>query len=263
MEIIIKNYKIDEKTIIKLKIEHKKITGLIGINNEKLIKLLSLNIDEVKNISINDIDINENNVEAFKKRIKVVEEELEINSIPTIRNIMLEEIKSNNISVDDTEKKIKDSLKIVGLETSYLNRYIYTLSDFEKKLTLLAVSLISNPSLLIVKEPFKNLDLNNRNKLIRFYNKIKDRYQKTIIFISNDSNMLYNNTEMIIYAKNNRIIESTTTNSFYNNVTNLKKYKIDIPNSVEFIKLVKTRKNIKLTDYKDVRDIIKDIYKHV
>ena len=52
-------------------------------------------------------------------------------------------------------------------------------------------------------------------KLIRFYNKIKDRYQKTIIFISNDSDMLYNNTENIIYAKNNRIIESANTNSFY------------------------------------------------
>ena len=108
-----------------------------------------------------------------------------------------------------------------------------------------------------------DLDLSNKNKLIRFYNKIKDRYQKTIIFISNDSDMLYNNTEKIIYAKNNRIIESTDTNSFYNNVSNLKKYKIDIPNSVELIYLVKQKKKIKLTDYKDVRDILKDIYKHV
>ena len=264
MEIIFKNYKIDEKTIIKLKIEHKKITGLTGINNDKLINLIALNIDEIKNISINDIDITKSNIEAFKKRIKLVEEDLSYDKIiPTIRNKMIEEIKTNNISLDDTNKKMKDSLKIVGLDKNYLDRDIKTLSNLEKKLALLSIALLSNPSVLIVKEPFNNLDLNNKNKLIRFYNKIKDRYQKTIIFVSNDSNILYNNTEMIIYAKNNRIIETASTNTFYNNITKLKKYKIEIPNSVEFIKLVKHKKNVKLTDYKDIRDIIKDIYKHV
>ena len=264
MEIVFKNYKIDEKTIIKLTIEHKKITGLTGINNNKLIELISLNINDVKNITINDIDINDKNIEAFRKRIKVVEDNFsDDNHIPIIRNKMIKEIIDNNVSLDDTIKKMKDSLKIVGLEKNYLDRDINTLSNLEKKLALLALALISNPSVLIVKEPFKDLDLNNKNKLIRFYNKIKDRYQKTIIFISNDSNMLYNNTEMIIYAKNNRIIETTTTNAFYNNITRLRKYNIEIPDSVEFIKMVKYKKNIKLTDYKDVRDILKDIYKHV
>ena len=75
--------------------------------------------------------------------------------------------------------------------------------------------------------------------------------------------MLYNNTEIIIHAKNNRIMEEENTEDFYNNITNLRKYKIDIPNSVEFINYVKNKKKIKLTNYKDVRDILKDIYKHV
>ena len=50
---------------------------------------------------------------------------------------------------------------------------------------------------------------------------------------------------------------------FYNNITELKKAKLDIPNSVEFINYVRQKKKIKLTDYKDVRDILKDIYKHI
>ena len=264
MEIRFNNYKIDEKTIIKLVIEHKKITGITGSNNNELINLIALNINNTNNISINEINLNKKNIEAFKKRIEVVEEDIDSNYYQsTIRSIMIYKIVNNNISLDNTEKKMIDSLKIVGLTKDYLDRNIYSLSNLEKKLVLLSISLLSNPSVLIVKEPFKNLDLSNKNKLIRFYNKIKDRYQKTIIFISNDSDMLYNNTEKIIYAKNNRIIESTDTNSFYNNVSNLKKYKIDIPNSVELIYLVKQKKKIKLTDYKDVRDILKDIYKHV
>ena len=75
--------------------------------------------------------------------------------------------------------------------------------------------------------------------------------------------MLYENTSNIIYSKNNHIIEVTNTNDFFNNIKNIKKYKLDLPDSVEFINLVKEKKDIKLTDYKDVRDILKDIYKHV
>ncbi len=75
--------------------------------------------------------------------------------------------------------------------------------------------------------------------------------------------MLYNNTDNIIFAKNNKIIESETTDMFFKDVSKLKKYKLDIPDSIELIDLVKKKKNIKLTDYKDVRDILKDIYKHV
>ena len=264
MEIKINNYKIDEKTIIKLIIEHNKITGLIGNNNNEIINALTLNIENINNIVINDIKINNKNIEAFRKRIRLVNEEID-NSLyqPRVIDIMINEIINHNIKLEDYDKKMKDSLRIVGLPISYLEREIYTLSNFEKKLVLLSISLLSNPSLIIIKEPFKNLDLNNRKKLLRFYNKIKERYHKTIIFISNDSNMLYNNTDNIIYAKNNRVIESSSTDEFFNNTSLLKRYKIELPDSVELINMIKTKKNKKLTNYKDVRDILKDIYKHV
>jgi len=264
MEIKFNNYKIDEKTIIKLVIEHRKITGLTGSNNNKLIELITLNIENTNNILINDINLNSKNIDAFKKRVELIEEDIDtIYYQNSIRSIMIDKIIKDSIDLEDSNKKMIDSLKIVGLNKDYLDRNIETLSSYEKKLILLSLGLISNPSMIVVKEPFKNLDLYNRNRLIRFYNKIKDRYQKTIIFISNDSDMLYNNTENIIFAKNNRIIDSSTTNEFYNNISNLRKNKIDIPHSVELIHYIKQKKKIKLTDYKDVRDILKDIYKHV
>lgn len=264
MEIELNNYKIDEKSIINLKIEHNKITGLIGNNNDKLISILALNVKDTNNIIINSIKVDNNNINSFKKRIKVVEDELDYNYyLPTIKDIMINEIKTNNIVLDDYYKKIIDSLKIVGLSKDYLEREVITISNLEKKLLLLSIVLLSNPSLVIIKEPFKDLDLVNRNKLLRFYNKIIERYHKTIIFISNDVNMLYNNTENIIYAKNNKVIESNKTEEFFKDIKKLKKNKIEIPNSIGFINMVKEKKNVKLTNYKDVRDILKDIYKHV
>ena len=43
----------------------------------------------------------------------------------------------------------------------------------------------------------------------------------------------------------------------------LKKNRINITKIVEFTYLAKKKKNIKIDYHKDVRDIIKDIYKHV
>ena len=107
------------------------------------------------------------------------------------------------------------------------------------------------------------MDLNHKKALLRFYNIIKDKYKKTIIFVSNDSNMLYENTENIIYAEEDEIKKVANTNDFFKDIDYLKENKIDIPDSIEFIYLVEKKKEIKLTYYKDVRDILKDIYKHV
>ena len=105
MEINFNNYKLDEKTIIKLKIEHKKITGLTGTNNDQLINLLGLNIENTNNIVINDISLNKKNIEAFKKRIELVEEDIENNKYQsTVRSIMIDKIIKDNISIDDTRK---------------------------------------------------------------------------------------------------------------------------------------------------------------
>ena len=97
MEIKLNNYKIDEKTIIKLVIEHKKITGLTGSNNDKLIELLTLNINNTNNIQVNDINITNKNLDAFKKRIELVEEDIESMYYQyTIRSIMVNKIINDN-----------------------------------------------------------------------------------------------------------------------------------------------------------------------
>ena len=43
----------------------------------------------------------------------------------------------------------------------------------------------------------------------------------------------------------------------------MKRNKIDIPEIIEFTYLAKKQKNVKIDYHKDIRDIIKDIYKHV
>lgn len=180
----------------------------------------------------------------------------------TIIDRMIYEIERRNLEVKDYKKKIKDSLKIVGLDIE-LERSINTLSYSEKKLIQIAIELLENPDTLIFIEPFRGLDLFNIKKLMRLFRKLIDKYNKTIIFISDNSDILYKNTDYILVYKNNKLIKQGETKKVFEDVEFLKKNKINIPEIVDFTYLVKTKYNVKIDYHRDIRDIIKDIYKHV
>jgi energy-coupling factor transporter ATP-binding protein EcfA2 len=173
------------------------------------------------------------------------------------------EIRRKKLIIKDLEKKIADSLRIVGLSTDLLIRNVYTLSSSEQKLLQIGISLISNPDILILDEPFISLDMKNEKKVIMLLQKIKEQYNKTIIIISNNSDILYKYTNNIIIIKNNKILIEGLTNEVFQRVDFLKRNKIQIPEIVEITYLAKKNKNIKIDYHKDIRDIIKDIYKHV
>ena len=172
-------------------------------------------------------------------------------------------IKYYKLTIKDPNKKILDSLKIVGLSNDYLEKNITSLSNSELKLIQLAISLLSNPDIILLDEPFINLDTKNEKKILVLLNKLKDHYKKTIVIASHDSNMLYKYTSKIIIIKNNKILIEGKTKEVYEKVAYLIRNKIEIPDIVMFTYKAKHDKNIHIDYHRDIRDLIKDIYKHV
>ena len=253
-----------QDTIFDFEIKNKTITGITKDKNEDLIKLITLSELPKGKIFINNQKITKQNKFNYQKQISFVSSEFpQYSFILTIEEMMNFIIKTNNLIIRDEQKKIKDSLKIVGLKKDYLDLKISDLSLSEKKLIQIAVSLLSNPELIIIDEPFKNLDMKNEKKLVMLFNRLKEQFNKNIIIISEDSNVLYKYTDNMIFIKNNKIVLEGSTKETYLQIDQLKKHKFEIPDIVEITYLAKKNKNIKLEYHKDVRDIIKDIYKHV
>ena len=172
-------------------------------------------------------------------------------------------LKEKKIYPKNTQKKIKDSLRIVGLNKEILNRNLVTLSRSETKLLQIAISLLSNPDVLIIEEPLKYLDIKTLKNLMIVLRKMKDQYNKIVIFLSKDIEKIYQNTDnTIIYNKGNVVVQGKTKEVF-KDVELLKENKISIPEIVNFTYEVKLKKSVKLDYHQNIRDIIKDIYKHV
>lgn len=263
MEMIFKDYICKNKTI-NLTIKHNSIIGVTGEKLETILSIISLRTTGKGELKINDIKINQENIRVFRKRIGYVKNKIEIEKYyKSVLDLLIEEIRDKNLEFTNSNKKISDSLKIVGLNQSYLNRRINTLSNIEKKLIQIAIELLSNPNVLVLNDPFNGLDLKNEKQLITLFQKIKEQYQKTIIIGTNNSNILYKYTTEMIYIKNDEVLLQGSTNETYLRVDFLKRNKINIPEIVEFTYLAKKNKKVKIDYHKDIRDIIKDIYKHV
>lgn len=251
-----------QKNNLNFTIKDQQINGITGSNTENIKNIIRLrNIIEGK-ILVDGKEIKDKS--EYIKSIKIVTERFPENvHKDSLFEYMLEEIRHYNIYPKNINKKIKDSIKIVGLDEAILERNIYLCSTAEKKLIQIAIALLTNPDVLILEEPFNCLDYKNTKRLMLLFRKMKEQYHKTVIIFSNNPEILYKYTDHLIIYINGKILDEGPTEKVYINVDMLKRHKIKVPELVEFTYKARTNKNVKIDYHKDIRDLIKDIYKHV
>ena len=156
--------------------------------------------------------------------------------------------------------KILDSLKLVGLPSSYINKKISSLSNSELYLISLASLFIKNPKIIILENPNSYLDSKNLNNFLKIIRTIKRRYKKTIIIFSNDSDFVNLVSDYIFIINNETVIKEGNKYEIFMDDQILKKCQIKVPKIVEFEKTVLKNKGIKMAIRDNINDLIKDIY---
>ena len=183
---------------------------------------------------------------------------------PPINQVIYQNVKSNLSYVVkknyQDNKKLLDSLKLVGLNSNCLNSKINDLSDSELYKVVLASCLISNPNIIILDNPNRNLDASNKKKLIQIIRTIKKRYKKTIIIFSNDSDFVHHIAEHVIITSNNKIVLKGDKYTVFDNENVLTQCNIDLPKIIKFEKLVLLKKGKNIGYRDNINDLLKDIY---
>lgn len=257
MEIELKDVLIkDNPTSFSLK--NSELTAIFGLEIDPLSLLENL----TGTIIINKTKINEENKFEYYHKIAIVKLLREKTYLRTVSDYMEEFIREKNLSMKDASKKIIDSLKIVGLPKEIITREYHSLSHTEKYLVSFAINLLLNPLIIILEEPFNALDLKQEKQLVNLLVRLKEKYNKYIIIVSKNSNKLYKYTDRILIFKN-KLLLNGPTKEIYQRVDFLRKNRIPVPEIVELTYIAKKTKHVKLDYHRDIRDIIKDIYKHV
>ena len=246
MEISFKDSKVDNDSY-SFTIKEKEINGILGNNLDKIKLLFSLSLNNLNTIKIDKKNVKEEEIQEIKKKISIVKKRIDRKDYYlSINEILVREIKKKRLELKNPEKKMTDSLKIVGLNPNMIDRIINTLSSSEKKQLLLAIGLLSNPICIIIEEPFDSLDMKNEKKMILLLQKIKDQYDKTIVFMSQNSEKIYQYTSHLIVCSNHKIVQEGKTEEIMKKVDLLKDNKIEVPEIVEISHLARQKKKVKL-----------------
>lgn len=240
------------------------ITGITGKNKEYIIKMLNGNIyPMVGEVFIGNKVLNEENKKEFSKLVGIVEKGVEDSFLDcSVMHHIANVLDKSNYHNNNITARIKDALKMVGLDESYLTRKIRALSTGELKLMMMGTVLITNPKILVLEDPTVGLDFNNKRKVLKMIRLLKEKYHKTILIVSDDSDFLYQYTDYVLFTNDCNRVRLYKTDEVFLNVDLLLDNQVEIPKLVKFTYKA-NMKGAKLHYHKDIRDLIKDIYKHV
>ncbi|MCS7097951.1 MAG: energy-coupling factor ABC transporter ATP-binding protein [Candidatus Methanomethyliaceae archaeon] len=129
--------------------------------------------------------------------------------------IKLSELGIDRIALKEIflEKNLEKSRKIAeeilnwfNLSSEILNRKSYELSGGEKIRIALALSLVSNPKVLLLDEPFGDLDPLNLRRVANILKKIKLILKPAIILVSHQLDFIEEVADRCILIINGKII---------------------------------------------------------
>lgn len=107
------------------------------------------------------------------------------------------------MSNPDIRETARERFEILGLPEKVLDQYAVELSGGMKQRTVIAISTILSPKVLIADEPSSALDVTSQKMVIRMLRDLMDKgYIKSMIFITHELPLLYNVTDdiMVMYA---------------------------------------------------------------
>ena len=116
----------------------------------------------------------------------------------------------------------------------------------------------SQNSVVVIDEPFQDLDYHNKKRIISILNRLAK--EKTIIIGSLSTDIIYSICKKVLLLGKNKFLYEDT--EILSNKSILRQYHLAMPEILAFVRLARDKK-IRLSYSKDIRDLIKDVYKHV
>lgn len=167
-----------------------------------------------------------------------------------------------SFGIGDIDKKIRDSINLVGLDESFLNRNPYKISNGERRKVCFASILCYDPDIIVLDEPTVGLDNVSKDNLIKFLKKLKNEYGKTIIIVSHDISFLHKFVDYVYLLKDGSIVCEGNKYEVFSNEEVMNECGLDVPFILHFSNVVMKKKGIKIGYRDHINDLIKDVYRY-
>ena len=122
-----------------------------------------------------------------------------------------------NLSEEETRKKVLKLLNIVGMGEEALYKYSFEFSGGQRQRIGVARAISLNPRLIIADEPVSALDLSVQAQVLNFMKKIQKDLGLSYLFISHDLGVVKHMCDYINIMYRGRLVERGTKEDIYKN----------------------------------------------
>jgi peptide/nickel transport system ATP-binding protein len=137
-----------------------------------------------------------------------------LNPTRKIGKIAEELLESRGIDFEDVEPELVRRLELVGLSADVLGMFPIELSGGMKQRTVMVLSTLLNPSLLIADEVTSALDVSSQRAVAEMLVEFRERsYVKSMVFITHDLAILYQAADTILVMYAGRLAEKASSDA--------------------------------------------------
>jgi len=172
-------------------------------------------------VVIDNMDTKKCDFKDIVKRVGVVLQNPEAQIFGmTVREDIAFGLENIGLDSSDIDDKINLMLNIFGLKR-YENFNPRLLSGGQKQRLVLASVLAMNPHIIILDEPFSNLDLNGKNRVLEILLNLRREEDTTIILIDRKIPEVYNEIDRIIVLNNGKILFNDSVRRFFDRMDDM------------------------------------------
>ncbi|MEM1582201.1 MAG: ABC transporter ATP-binding protein [Candidatus Bathyarchaeia archaeon] len=193
---------------------------------KSIIRLLPRNVSVYKGaVFFNGLNIIELDEEKFTKEIRWTKityvPQAALNSLNPIIKIgdqMVEPlILHQKINKSEALERAAKTLKAVGVSETFLHHYPFELSGGMKQRVIIAMSLLTNPELMILDEPTSSLDVLTQANIMNLLKNIKKEMKLSMMFITHDVSLSSELADRVAVMYAGQIVEFSGAETFYGN----------------------------------------------
>ncbi|TVY12331.1 ATP-binding cassette domain-containing protein [Candidatus Phytoplasma pini] len=170
-----------------------------------------------------------------------------------------------NFNKNDLEsKKIAiQMLKLVGIDKDLFHVSPFKLSGGQKRKVAIAGVLAMNPSILILDEPTRGLDIKNKIEIMTILKQANQKDKKTVIYITHDIDLAAEYANKIIFLEKGEVLFSGYKKDFflYQNLSKFGFYKPQIFQIMDFLKQKINLPFVPQYSFQELMKYLKTFYK--
>lgn len=134
----------------------------------------------------------------------------------TVLDIIGEPILVNKIAKGkELQEKVKDLVKVVGLNIKHLKRYPHAFSGGQRQRIGIARALAPNPKLIVADEPVSALDVSVQAQILNLLQDLQEEFKLTYLFIAHDLSVIEHISHRVAVMYVGKIVEVAKTEGLF------------------------------------------------